>query len=338
MVLKKEQFWQRVEKGIIDPLYLLYGQEEFLIRDGINRIKKTFIEPEGKIFQNVYLFGDEVQIDKLIELASTLSFNNPKRLIAYKLMTRPTASDKELISSYMGRLPEDTVIIFTAEEADLNIPFFKYLKEEAVIVRFYSLFENQIPDWIKRKAAQMGIKITTGAARLLLELVGQDLSLLVNELEKMSIYLMPKNTIDIKDVEKTVGNARIFSVFELTKSLGERNTGESLKTLQRLIDSGQSPVGIVALIGMHFRRLFFIKNLINQGKDNSEIARYIGISPFFIKEYIQQARLFGSEEIKSLFELFFKVDLQLKSSPLSQGIILESLVFKICNPSVVSTF
>lgn len=331
MNLTKEKFWQSLNQRQLDFLYLFYSQEEFLIRDGIARIKEIFSSKGDNQLQYHYLFSDEVGFDKLMEMTFTYTFIPTKRLIAYKLTDRPSASDIERIAVFIKRPPEDTIIILIAEDVDFKTPFYKYIRDSTTIVRFFPLFENQIPEWIQKKGAEMGYKITSGAARLMIDFIGQDLSLLVNEMEKMTIYLSHKKHIDIKDVEKAVGKTRVFSVFELTTSLGERNPVKSLKLLRQLIDSGQSPVGIIALVALHFRRIYLIKNLLELGKSQEEISKQLGMSPFILRAYLPQASLFSLKEIRMFFSKFLDTDIRLKSSPLSQSIILETLVFDICS-------
>ncbi len=236
---------------------------------------------------------------------------------------------------YVDRPAKDTILILTAVEMDARSAFFKQLKENAIIVRFYPLFKNQIPDWIKKHAVETGIQISQNAAQLLAELIGSDLSLLSNEIQKITLYLQPRKKIDLKDVEEVVGKARIFSIFELTHSLGEKRVGQSFQILRQLLDAGQLPVGIIALIANHFRRLLTVKELTALGKQQAEVARRIGIPPTFLKEFLQQAQLFSPDEIKIIFGCLLEADLQLKSSALSQDIILESVIFKICNPNSV---
>ena len=141
-------------------------------------------------------------------------------------------------------------------------------------------------------------------------------------IHKLSLYLQGKQRIDIKDIEETVGKVRIFSIFELTKSLGEKRAGQSLRIFRQLLEAGQSPVGIVSLIANHFRKLHLIKVLIAQGKSQAEMAPILGISPTFLKEFIQKARLFTLDEIASIATYFPETDLQLKSSSLSQDLVL----------------
>jgi DNA polymerase-3 subunit delta len=335
MLLKKEEFWTRIEKGKTDSLYLLYGQEEFLIREAGSKIEYSFLGPEADKFQRHHLYGDEVSIDELIQLASTIPFGKSKRVITYQLTGRLKADDKDLILRYAGRPAKDTILILTAVEMDARTAFFKQLKEKAIVIRFYPLFKNQIPDWIKKHVAKTGIQISHNAAQLLEELIGSDLSLLSNEIQKMALYLQPRKKIDLKDVEEVVGKARIFSIFELTNSLGEKRVGQSFQILRQILDAGQLPVGIIALIANHFRRLLTVKELNSHGKQQGEIARSIGIPPTFLKEYLQQSKLFSPDEIRTIFGCLLEADLQLKSSPLSQDIILESVIFKICSPNSI---
>lgn len=333
MLLKKEDFWKRLERGIIDPVYMFYGQDEFLIREAVDRIVSAFLGPDKNRFQYQNLYGDDVCIDELIEHASTIPFGKSNRVISYQITGRLKAVDKERLISYADHPTKGTLLILTCGEMDFNASILKQFKEGTVMVRFYPLFKNQIPEWIKKHASQLGIKISNGAALLLEELIGSDLALLSNEIQKMALYLRPRKTIDIKDVEEAVGNIRIFSIFELTKSLGEKKAGESLRILRQLLDSGQAPVGVIALIANHFLRLLDIQALMRQRKTPTEIARKTRIPQIFLKEYLDQANIFDSNEIRTIFKHLLESDLQLKSSAVSQDIILESLIFSICSPT-----
>jgi len=332
MQLKKEEFWARIEQGVIDPVYLLYGEEGFFIREGIERIEHAFLGTRENAFQRYHLYGDDAGIEELIELASTIPFGKSKRVICYQVTGRITNTDKDLVSRYTGRPARDTVLVFTQGETDVPAALLKLLKDSAVAVRFYPLFKEQVPDWIRRQATQLGVQMSRPAAQILEELVGSDLTLLVNEINKMAMYLQPKKRIDIKEIEEVVGSIRIFSIFELTRSLGEKRAGNSIRILRQLLEAGQSPVGIVALIATHFRKLSSLKELIPQGASPSQLARTIGIPPMYLKDYVQQAGMFSSEEINGIVGRLLDTDLRLKGSALSHDLILESLVFSICSP------
>ncbi|MGA1864887.1 MAG: DNA polymerase III subunit delta, partial [bacterium] len=128
MLLKKEEFRTRIEKGETDPVYLLYGQEEFLIREACNKIESSFLGPGADKFQYHHLYGDEVTIDELIQLASSIPFGKSKRVITYQLTGRLKTDDKDLILRYTDRPAKDTILVLTASEMDGRSAFFKQIK------------------------------------------------------------------------------------------------------------------------------------------------------------------------------------------------------------------
>lgn len=333
MLLKREELLDRVDKGTIDPVYYFYGQERFLIYEAIERIRGAFLGGHGDGYQYYHLYGDEVSIEELIELLTTVPFGKSKRrMVCFRPTGRLNASDKDLINAYCDRPMKETVLLLISDDADLRTSFFKALKEKTILARFYPLFENQIPSWIKRQGKRIEIDITQDAAQLMVDLVGKDLDILWNELQKIAIYLHPKKRIGDKDIEDVIGNIRVFSIFELIRSLGEKEQIKSINILKQLLESGQSPIGMIALIAKHFHRLHNVKILLEKGKSQTEISKDMGITSMFVKEYIQQSRIFTMKEIKDIFRLLLETDLQLKGSSLSHLLILKSLVFKICTP------
>jgi DNA polymerase-3 subunit delta len=138
-----------------------------------------------------------------------------------------------------------------------------------------------------------------------------------------------RSLIELSDVETSVAETTQRTIFELTDALGERNVHRAVQMLANVIDHGQAPVMILAMIARHFRILLKAKEVAGRISNPAEIARYLGVHPFFAKQYADQANNFSLNELKDNFAKLSECDRELKSSRLSRLRILEHLVMEI---------
>ncbi|MDZ7346584.1 MAG: DNA polymerase III subunit delta, partial [candidate division KSB1 bacterium] len=137
-----------------------------------------------------------------------------------------------------------------------------------------------------------------------------------------------RKVIEAADVEKVVGSSRQFTVFELRDALGERNAVKAVRTLNRLLEVGEKPVGIVASLFTHFASLAKAKELDRQSPKEM-LAAALKVNPYFVEKIFYQANRYSTEQLDQVFSLLLEADQQLKSSAQKPELILQLLVMEI---------
>ena len=196
------------------------------------------------------------------------------------------------------------------------------------------MFENQVPTWIAQRVKSSGRSISLSLAQIMTQILGNDLSRIENELTKIYLYMDQDTQITQEHLSILSGGARIFSVFDLVKNLGEKQPEPSLKILNNLMNEGTNALVLLTMIIRQFRHLFLAKSLIRQGKGAAEVAKSIHLPMMFTRQIIEQAKIFSYNRLQTLYAGFLETDLKLKSSSCSPRLILENLVIEICRDSL----
>ena len=151
------------------------------------------------------------------------------------------------------------------------------------------------------------------------------------ELLKLSQYLGDRNEVTTEDIVKVVSHVKMDSVFELTDAIGSNDRARALVNLANLLDQGQNEVGVLSLIGRHVRILQLVNDGIKEGLSGQRLSARAGVSPFFLKQYVEQSRYWNRGKIERTFRALLDTDRALKSSPVSSGIWLENFIVETCS-------
>ena len=190
-------------------------------------------------------------------------------------------------------------------------------------------YDNQVPQLINYIARKWNAEIESDAVALLHQFVGSSLMDVNNEIQKLIQYLGEGKKITVKDVITVVSNIKVQSVFDLSRAIGDCDKARALLCLSQLLSHGQNEVGILALVSRHVRILRSVKKRQKEGMKGAQLASKVGVSPYFLNEYEQQARHW-SEKDRKTFRALIDTDRALKSSPVSSHIWLENFVIQTC--------
>lgn len=312
-----------LEKGKVLPVYLFCGSEKYLMEEALRKVESLVVEPATRCFNYNVFQGSEATAEAIIDVAQTIPMMARRRLVVVKDIDKLKSSEMERLAKYVNDPSPSTCLILMAEKVDMRKGVFQAMKN--CTIRFEPLYENQLPQWIKREVEARGRKIRPEAAQFLADAVGSDLLRLRNELEKVALYIGGSKEIAIQDVEAVSTKGRLKSIFELTDAVGGRNTGKAMKVLGDLLDNGENGVYILYMITRQLRLIWKVKELMDIGKRADVIGKELGIQPFLLKGVIEQARMFSREDLREVFPRLLEADASLKSGKLTERMVLERL-------------
>jgi DNA polymerase-3 subunit delta len=325
------EFIRQFDQGTIKPVYLFQGQERFLVEEAIEHVKQRLIQTETADFNCDKFSGKEIQIGDVLALAQTLPFLSDRRLIILTDIHEIATNDQSQMIPYLTNPNQTICLIMTAEKLDSRTKFGQALKQNAEVVQFWKLFERDVPRWINARAKRYGYAISLQTATYLVDLVGNDLRQLDNELKKIIAYSSTKE-ISLDTVQQVVGDIRERDIFELVDAVSERNVIETLRILNQLLIEGEQPLKILAMITRQFRLLWKVKaHLVeNRSFTAKHLAGKIGV-PLRTAEHLRkQVQRFSQVKIKQGFKRLCEVDRALKSSTNSPKILLEDVLIDLC--------
>lgn len=298
------------------PVYLFYGEEDFLIDEKIKELKSKAASVE-------VLDGADISLESLSNALCGYSlFGGEKMVIVRGLEIEDEIQDQLL--SLLKNVPSGTTVVFHLPEVDKRSKFFKWVDEHGETEEFktFAPWDQRGPQgWISARAAAGGKKISGGATRLLQEICGNNLRLLTGEIEKLITYIGDRKEIGEDDVAALASPGEI-NAFALLDALRGKNLKQSLTAFQSLIKNGEDYFHLLSMIASQYRLMLQIKD---PGSPNNRIKG----SPYFIRKCSEGLDRFTVEELKSAMGALLETNLKLKTGQ-QQSVVFELLIASLC--------
>ena len=173
--------------------------------------------------------------------------------------------------------------------------------------------------------------ITSDAAAILANYVGNQLRLLANELDKLATFVGDGGTISVDDVRSLSAQVQEARIFDLTDALAQRNQKQALTILHDLLADGEPPIKLISTITTQFRSLLLVKELSLKGMRAAQIATTIGIAPFVAEKATRQVGKFTPTQLERAYRQLLATDAALKRSRMTPEMALDLLVVSFGN-------
>lgn len=306
------QIIKDIESGVFAPVYLLMGEEPYYPELVCNAIIDNCLQDYEKDFNETICYGADVTAEQVITAARRFPMMADRQLVVVK--EAQLMKTLEELAVYCEEPLDSTVLVILMHKAsaDKRKAFFKGAQKVGVVLDSPALKDYEVPRWIEGYYTSRGLQIDPGAAQLLAESTGTELSTIAVETDKLLKNLPEGATrVKVEDIEKNVGISRQFSVFELTKELSYKNAAKALKIAAHLGTSAKfsMPMAVSALY-THFSRILKYNALLLKGYPSEEQkARALaGVNPYFYKEYDVAVRNYPLRSAMAAMSLLCEYD------------------------------
>jgi len=323
-----------VKSGKISPIYFLMGDEPYFI-DQISTFFESNIIPESsRGFDQTIIYGKDTSIEILVSMAKRFPMVSDFQLIIIKEAQNLSRTIEQL-TSYSKNPQVTTILVFCYKYKllDKRKALYKLLLKDFVVFDSKCIYESKIPTWISNQLSGKGFEITPKASYLLCEYLGNDLTKIMNELEKLKLILDHGTVITDELIEMNIGISKDFNNFELLSAISNNN----LKKAHQIVyyfSRNPSKHSIILTISVLYSFFVKVMKLHTFSSQNPKtIAKKIGVNPYFLKDYNTAKNNFSMRQISRIFEILRDIDLKSKgigSNSVSKDLYSELLI-KIFN-------
>ncbi|MBA2938185.1 DNA polymerase III subunit delta [Paenibacillus sp. CGMCC 1.16610] len=328
-----------IQAGRQAPVYLCYGPEKYKMREFIQVLTDSLIEPEHKEFAVSKFDLSEISLSSVLEDAETLPFMVPKKLVIAKnalFFTGAKESTKiehhlDRLTDYLKSPAEHTVVVFTvdADKLDERKKIVKALKDIEAAVPFLSLSPEELQQWVAARARQRGFSFTGEATDKLILYTGGNLQSLSAEIEKISLYVGAGSEATTDVIDQLVARSTEQNVFILIEDIVNVRLDRAFVILEELLKQREEPIKIAALIARQFRIMLQVKELSKQGYSQQQMASQIGLHPFAVKVAEGQARKYNIEKLSAIMSQLADLDFQMKTGKIDKVLGLEMFLLRL---------
>jgi DNA polymerase-3 subunit delta len=329
--LKPEELTRELKSGKLRPVYLLWGPETLLLDRALAEIEAQALSGAMTAFNCDRFRARDASAAEVAAAAQTLPMMAERRLVVLKELEAWRAEEQEKLLPCLEQPSPQTCLVLVAEEVDGRRKLAKAAAAAGAVVEFKHPYPAQLPALIQAMAAEQKKSIEADAAELLIELKGNNLQMLAQEMEKLALYVGQGPTITREQVAESVADTKLSVVFEFTDAVGERNPDQALRVFHRMMETGEAPLAVLGMVARHFRLIWKIQALKQERKSVAEMAQETGLNRYILeKTYLPQAQNFSPADLGRLSSALADLDFALKSSASDRGALFERTVMELC--------
>lgn len=282
--------WKR---KVYKPVYWLEGEEEYFINEVMDFAEHQILPEEEKSFNLTIFYGKDADWASVVNACRRYPMFAERQVVLLKeaQQMREIAKLEPYIMQPLGSTI--FVVSYKDKKVDGRSKLAKLLKEKGELLSTKKMYDNQLPEWVTELLLSRGLTIQQKALALLIDHIGNDLMRIKSEVDKIQINLGNRKMIDEDDVEKYVGVSKEYNAFELQIALAKKDLAKALRIIQYFESNPKAaPIQLVLpTLYSFFSKVYMIFGI--PGPDEKTSASVLGVSPFFVKDYLTAAKNYG---------------------------------------------
>ena len=321
-----------IENGVFQKVYFLHGEEPYFIDLIIDALLKHALQEHERDFNQTILYGKDSDALSMISEAKGYPMMAERRLVVLK--EAQDFRQIEDLASYFEAPSDQTIFVlgYKYKKYDSRKKSIKAAAKNGIVFHSEKVKEYKLPDWISAYVKTKGYGITPKATILLAEFLGNDLSKIVNELNKLDILIESGTTINEIHIEENIGISKDFNVFELVNAVSTRNVAKANQIVDYFEHNpkGGSIIMVISSLFKMYSQLMKIHFL--QNKSREAVASAIRVHPFVAGELLKATKIYNPKKIAAVIATLHEYDLKSKgvgNSSFTHGQLMKELIYRI---------
>lgn len=322
--MTSENLERDINEGKLGSIYLLYGEERYLLECAVKKLKKLFGDLQVGI--NYIELDDENVISSLMQEIQTPPFGYDKKMIVvknsglFKKETKKKVTGLKELRDTLEKYLKDNIqevnnhlVLVFIEDSVEKLKITKQIEESNGIVCEFALQKPlQLEKRLIAIAKAYKVNVDSSTIRELIDVSGTSMQELINEIRKQIEYVGEGGTITKQNIALLATKTLDSNIFDLTDNLGKKNIKKSLEILDELLYQKEPIQKILITMYNHFKKLYIVKLSEKYRKDVTQMLNLKPNQAFLTSKYKTQASYFSEKELRGLLDDMMKVDTNYK--------------------------
>jgi DNA polymerase-3 subunit delta len=322
------------KKKLFKPIYWLEGEEDYFIDKIVHYAEHNILTEAEAGFNLTVFYGRDADWTQVINACKRYPMFAERQVVLLKEAQHMRDIDK--LESYIAQPLTSTIFVVSYKEkkVDGRTQLAKLLKTKAELFTTKKMYDSQLPEWTNELVKGKGYTISQKGVLLLVDHIGNDLSRIDNEVDKMLVNLGGSTNITEDDIEKYVGVSKEYNSFELQSAMAAKDLPKAMRIIQYFeANPKAAPIQLVlpTLYNL-FSKTYMIFG--QSSKDDKTIAANIGVNAWFVKDYLLVARNYGYNGVEKALLLLHHYNLRsvgVNDTGTSDASLLKEMVVKMVN-------
>lgn len=299
-------------------------------------LRDALVSPDDSLNYS-YFEGTSTQVGEVVDLVNTMPFMSEHRLVLCEntgwLAGESGLSDDKftMLTDSLTNIGEDVVFVMCEEKVDKRSKLFKFLSKNGSSEEFAKESEETLKRWIAGYLKNSNKKITAAAAEYLLTEVGNDMTLLSLEMEKLIAWCLERDEVTIKDIDTVCTHQVNGKIFDMITAISEHRQKEALALYYDLLTLRESPFHIQSLLVRQYNNLLAVRDGMDRNYSFAMIADKTGIKDWLVKKMSYIAKKMPSAKIEEAIEACARAEEDIKTGNMVDVLAIELLIISLSN-------
>lgn len=320
----KSKLIEDLNQGTFAPLYIIYGEEDYMKEFYLNELRKKVTDPNFSDFNIIEYEGRTLTADMLTDAIDSYPAMAEKKLVIIKDfdLYKPPSAFSDLLSDMLADLPDYVCLVFYYDildgKPDKRTSLYKKIEKLACFAQFDHLEDRELTAWIIRRVRALNKEISPDMASYLLFRCGSSMTNLTGEIEKAAAHA---TTAEIKkyNIDSVCSRVLESVVFDLTDAITAGNYEKAVALVDDLIAQKNNEIMIFTSITRHLQRLYAAKLCDSVRGGEKMLMEAIGSkSPYYAKQIQAASRKVSLSWLRNSCSLCANTDSELKKSAVNK--------------------
>ncbi len=299
-------------------------------------LKDALVSPDDSLNYS-YFEGTSTPVGEVVDLVNTMPFMSDHRLVLCEntgwLAGESGLSDDKfkMLTDSLTNIGEDVVFAMCEEKVDKRSKLFKFLTKNGSSEEFAKESEETLKRWVAGYLGNSGKKITAAAAEYLITEVGNDMTLLSLEMEKLIAWCLERNEVTVNDIDTVCTHQVNGKIFDMITAISEHRQKEALALYYDLLTLRESPFHIQSLLVRQYNNLLSVRDGLDKNYSYVTIADKTGIKDWLVKKMSYIAKKMPLLKIEEAIEACAKAEEDIKTGNMVDVLAIELLIISLSN-------
>ncbi len=320
--MELNEFKARLKDGRLGGCFIFAGEEDYLKRHYLSELRARVAGDEAfRAFNHAIHEGAEISFASLRDDIESPPMMSDTKLIEwrYPVFDKMRESELGLLEATLDLLEkyEHVTLAFLVADGALELgtpkresKFERRFGKRIGILNFPVSSDAALISWLKKHFDAEGIAVTVSVLNALLFRSGHSMSVLSDEVTKLSAYAKAngRREINERDVEEVASSTPECDTFALANAVLERNKRLAYAALEEMKSRRVDPTVILGMMARSYSEMCAVSNMLADGMDAADIQAATRLNPYRVRLCISAAKKFTPEKLSNILAELVRVD------------------------------
>lgn len=318
----------------VKPIYFLMGEEPYYIDKLSDYIEQNLLTEEEKSFNQTVLYGRDVEVEDIVSTCKRYPMMADYQVVIIKEAQDLSRTIEQLEVYADNPMPTTVLVVcFKYKTLDKRKKLVKTVAKKGLLFESKKLYDTALPVWLKRVVSGKNLNIEPKASAMLIEFLGNDLSKIANEIDKLALIFPTGSSITPEAIETNIGFSKDFNIFELQKAIGQKNVVKSYMIAFYFHENPKdhNVIAVTAILFSYFSKLLQYHGLKDKSPKN--VSNVMKINPYHLGDYEVAAKNYPMRKVSQIVAALRDIDVKSKGvgGTFNDRELYKSLLFTVFN-------